>query len=824
MEGSTFLGTILASAPDYGIALVAKAHATPAITDVVIARLAYSDSEFGAVPKEAYPTGASVICRMADGSSTLAYVISIANELKADIGEGTLNHLFYNVDSFTTGDAKTPTILLDSLLERTSHWFSNHAHGAARDILPGDYDVTDRQGLTGLHVGRLISQLRGSALAYIDVSGITHKVRLVGDSVDTHTMTSETLVGTELGVHNRAINVNEAFGIANGSVVREKEENASLELTNDDAIPLYRFQHIEGAVIGGSEDLIVGFPLSNSVHTAETEPPVLSKRRASISGELSSASAFGMSSIKAPYIAGVQQLGYGTKDKDGKALSFDDLRTPFEYKKKAIPERKEGTPEETVDDAALNKLIDTLTSGDYLELLQEKMAEKGLRISTLDGSIAGSFKNTTAPSGPTTEQQYPLPPSVVITDPATGEEKQYYASTSFITQEPDGSILLADGYGSEIRMSRGNIIISPALDLQLRPGRDLSAMVPRHQSYNAQQTTTINSSEGMYIRAATDLKMAGATSGKGAVALESKAARGSAGGLVIRSDNNLSMTGGSLYIGRNAHTGKTKNAVTEPDEGGAIIIDAGERGVISTRSSSFTADSNQIILGAIRGLNNTALVINAGTIGMFAKQVLMPSILSMQATEGVPTVSILRDGELESVALSVASVSGIYTNGNMQVDGNILCNGHIRANGGLSAKGVTSNSPYNGVVKPEEVERVFKVNPLDTYPAPQDMGDSNARKLKELSTSVYQDYYIMSNAFAFPDYEGIATNLRIPGMRWQEQKGGGVWKETYIKDVEDKDTACYPGHEAWEQGKISRRDYELKDLKTGYVINTITRG
>jgi hypothetical protein len=82
----------------------------------------------------------------------------------------------------------------------------------------------------------------------------------------------------------------------------------------------------------------------------------------------------------------------------------------------------------------------------------------------------------------------------------------------------------------------------------------------------------------------------------------------------------------------------------------------------------------------------------------------------------------------------------------------------------------------------------------------------------------------MSNAFAFPDYEGIATNLRIPGMRWQEQKGGGVWKETYIKDVEDKDTACYPGHEAWEQGKISRRDYELKDLKTGYVINTITRG
>ena len=55
------------------------------------------------------------------------------------------------------------------------------------------------------------------------------------------------------------------------------------------------------------------------------------------------------------------------------------------------------------------------------------------------------------------------------------------------------------------------------------------------------QTTTINSSEGMYIRAATDLKVAGATVG----ALLWKVKPLVAGGLVIRSDN-LSI-GGSLY-------------------------------------------------------------------------------------------------------------------------------------------------------------------------------------------------------------------------------------------------------------------------------------
>ena len=822
MSKSVFLGTILASAPDYGVALVFKAYSTPAISDTIIARFPHSDSEYGAVPEAYYATGSSVVCRMMSGSTHLAYIIGPANELEADLREGTLSNAFYNADEFTTGDAKAPVIFLDEVLSETASWFNNYAHGAPRDVLPGDFSVTDKQGLAGLHVGRFLSQLRGSAIAFVDVSGITHRVRLVGDVIEHHTFASETVNSSELGVHNRALNTSEGFGVLTGATVKESEERNSLERINKTALPLYRMQQTEGAVVGGSEELVLAFPLKAAVHDSTTEPPILSKRRSSLSGELLSASAFGMSSIKTPYIAGVHQVGYDKKPLEGD--NFDELREPFKHEPtKEEDEPKEEKKEDVVDDAALNKLLETLTSKDYIDKLQEKMAEKGLCISRLDKSLSSELQGSAVPVGPTNAQQYPLPSSIEITDPATGEKKQYYASTSFITQEPDGSILISDGYNSEIRMSRGNITISPALDLILRPGRDLSAMVPRHQAFNSRVTTTISSLGDTYVRSEKDLKIAGATSGQGAVVFESKAEGASSdSGVVIRSNGNLSVTGSDLYIGRNAHTGTAKNTVTEPDNGGAIIIDAGSKGLVSTRSRAFSVDSGEIILGALQGSSKSALVVSSNFIGAYTPNVLMPAALSLGPVEGVPTMSVLRDGKEESVALSIASLGHIFTNGDIRSDRTIYANGRMQANQGIAARSVISSHETNGVVK--YPEKVFKSNPLEPRPAFQNIGQGQVQGLKALSTTLYQDYFVMSNGFSFPHYAGVDSALRMPGMRWQQPVAGApspyVWNEKYIKDAEGLDTACYPGYSAWEQGVISGKDYTEKPLKDNYSINT----
>ena len=129
-------------------------------------------------------------------------------------------------------------------------------------------------------------------------------------------------------------------------------------------------------------------------------------------------------------------------------------------------------------DAALNRLIDGLLEGDYREAVLKAMARHGLSVTRREGAVL----QADLPGGPVDGEAYPPPESVELTDRVTGKVTRYYATSSFITQEPDGSICLCDGYGSEIRMSRGAIHISPALDLHLRPGRDLSAMAGRHQS------------------------------------------------------------------------------------------------------------------------------------------------------------------------------------------------------------------------------------------------------------------------------------------------------------------------------------------------------
>ena len=119
--------------------------------------------------------------------------------------------------------------------------------------------------------------------------------------------------------------------------------------------------------------------------------------------------------------------------------SLLNLREPYEAgdDSEETTEEEDATPEEKVDDAALNKLIETLLSEDYRALLKEKLAAKGLKLSTIDSSIYGKMEEPDEISGITTEAAYPLPKTLTLVDPATGNEQLYYASASFISQESD---------------------------------------------------------------------------------------------------------------------------------------------------------------------------------------------------------------------------------------------------------------------------------------------------------------------------------------------------------------------------------------------------
>ena len=88
-------------------------------------------------------------------------------------------------------------------------------------------------------------------------------------------------------------------------------------------------------------------------------------------------------------------------------------------------------------------------------------------------------------------------------------------------------------------------------------------MVPRHQSYNAQGHTTINTGKSMYLRAVNDMKIVGATDGSGMVTLESRAVSNEllTNGLLIKCKVGTAIVGNDIYIGRNSGNGVTENRV-----------------------------------------------------------------------------------------------------------------------------------------------------------------------------------------------------------------------------------------------------------------------
>lgn len=830
-------GTIVASAPEYGVALVQLGDGAPSMASLVIGHLPYQDAGYGVVRQDQLAEGTAVACMShIDDSSSKVYIIGPVNHATGEKDDHLLWRNFYNTNVYQTSDTdEALTAVLDGLLSQTQLLqFRDHAHSVDRDALPGDFDLRDKFGANGLHIGRLLSQLHGSPLAYIDVEAVYNTSRRVSDVAEDHTLLTVDITAPEYKISNIAINESEAFGLKT-KVPFEKDGDDNIKLAYNAAIPFYRITNIAGAGADGVERLVLTFPKDKEIHNSSAEPQILAKQRVSLTGAMSQASAASISSIKAPALTGILQLGYGGKSKaDPDNPSFDD--TLEAYTASVPDDDPPATPDPAdaiISDAAINKVIAKLLSDDYIKVLRQRMLDNGLKASDeskVFGKMYFDAKDLEPIGGAITEQQYSLPKQIQLQDPVTGKKQTYYASTSFITQEEDGSILIADGYGSEIRMSRGNIYISPALDLFLRPGRDLSAMVPRHQAYNSQGSCTLNSDDSMYLHATRDLKMSGATNKTGVVVLESRS-ESTDGGLIVKSNSNVSVTGTNLYLGRNSHSKMDKGKVTTPSNPGMIVIDAGTNGTISETSRAHTIDTKQFTALSVDG-RNSAITLTSGKIGLYANEVTMPAVLNMQTLGGEQSANIYKDGKVQQITLASSSSPFLVLNGSIKATGSIVCNGSGKFSKGITAKGVQSISEMNTVPKRRNGEvdyDVFQEFAPDRTQVTHVINSAVSEQVKQAADIVYQDYYVVGNEFAFPTTYDIDSKLRMPGMLWQtisETKSGTnsslyIWKERYIKGIDGTQTACYPGIDVWENAEavISTTGYKTKNLKNGYIMN-----
>ena len=102
---------------------------------------------------------------------------------------------------------------------------------------------------------------------------------------------------------------------------------------------------------------------------------------------------------------------------------------------------------------------------------------KALSTEDLAASLGRAIDETLQPLG----EDEPCYPSktIDVADPIVREGKLTLSQLeSYLHLSPTGALIISDGTGSEIRLEGGNIILSPAADLRIQPGRDLSITVP----------------------------------------------------------------------------------------------------------------------------------------------------------------------------------------------------------------------------------------------------------------------------------------------------------------------------------------------------------
>ena len=835
------LGTVVMSSPQWGFMIVADETQTiNRGAKTFVAYMGTSPSGYGAGIKYAYPPGTPVICALNPSSPSTGFVICPVNNVTKDMTVGNRQWRGY-LSSTKSGTDKCQWAALDRLVgPGMRNIVSNRSIATDPNQYPGDYVISDNSGTVGITISRLLMQLKASPLTYIELSSVTNKLTTLSDSVELNTPLTEVFQENGLYGHNTALSLEESLGTAVGS------GTGSSSSASAGGAPYFRFQFLEGAAALGRESLVTG--------KESGTPVVLSKRRDDISGELSDASAFGVMSIKSLDIHGMLQT---SEDSGALRASYTPKTSVQSTAPSGAGGGGGGSGDSLMRDVSLNRFnrgnaghlgdsgnigkvndSEAVYSNSGSGNLMAAGGVKGSETTVFSTSAGGADK---APYGFVTGESYALPKAITLTDPVSGISRNYYATESCISQEPNGDILLSDGYGSEIRMSRGNIYISPALDCIIRPGRDASVMAGRYQSYNSQDTCTMSTKGDLYVKSGKDLKIAGALSQKRkvnqyAVTLESGSDAGSTGGVVIRSNSGVTLTSNNIYIGRNTNKGTSKNSVTYPEQPGSIIIDAGRDNgsfAINAKENLIFGKANTILSEA--GGNAGALVGTGGSwmlTGGFLECAMNMGIGTLKASNEPYEVKVPKAFKTEgSVTIDTRPSSGKYIiclEGELYTTGNIMANGWGLFKTGAYAKQMASTNPLGhlGYIRRSDKE-IWDPWKFPTLQAIDGAGSYVTALVNQMSLTIYNDAFISEKGFYFPTYKvSIQT---IPGMRWQymdqeSQNQAGeqtMWKEEYIPKPGDEGTltACYPGYDTWQQATISAPGGLENPLESSYVIN-----
>jgi len=188
----------------------------------------------------------------------------------------------------------------------------------------------------------------------------------------------------------------------------------------------------------------------------------------------------------------------------------------------------------------------------------------------------------------------PTPVSMKI-DHRGGHTHAYYRSKAGVYITDDGSIVLADAYGSEIRMGGGNVEITCQGDTSLQPGRNVNLLGGRDVILKAGQCVDISASEkDVRIKADSNLHVLAGNSGRGGLLLESRG-EGMTESFSQQVGTDVVSNGVIILAKKSQILQYAERTYTRTINGGSIILDAdtGKGDMVRFINTDFATVSNQ---------------------------------------------------------------------------------------------------------------------------------------------------------------------------------------------------------------------------------------
>ena len=662
--------------------------------------------------------------------------------------------------------------------------------GGLQDQYEGDVYTADKKG-PGIFYGRAQLTVRGSDLSYIEISALKDRIYTVTVESQFDTLTDKNTITTSLNKTLKASGTLQGLGGRPWDKTKPFKADEKWELVYQDSVkdPLFRYQHFQGGAAKGTYLSVVG-----ALQEKKEETPVLVSQGTSYDGLCLAMSVQGKTWIKTPYVTGLTEKPFTTEQdtKERQEEIEQRLQKAKEFldKFKDIKLSYQGVQRIAQLDAVIEKDTRALTA-DML----------GSDVQALIKNQVDPFTEAFGDNLPWEGGQQPLLGQFLggfqtadTKDGFTGKTVKRFNDNAIITQDPDGTITLKDGWGSQITMSHGNIYISSALDTFIRPGRDLISMVPRHLVGGANGEIELAAKKDIRVGSQKNLALASAIGGQdGYTVLQNRSKN--TGNMIIRSNGKLVMTSSDdMHIGINDKRTVNNKEAANYSEGSVFI--QGQRLRLESRDE-LRLMGKQVGVYGVSGTTGTGLQISSAALAMISPIIQMnTSSVTMGKFNNVYTVESAT-GEKKTITLQGGQESTqLHVRGQLQCK-NIICFDAIQADGQCIAQSFAAIKAAQDKIPevPDEWYTKFVVSLSRIFNSAL-LGAP--LKFKQKFQNWYKDKFICDRELKFKD---DWETTKVPTMCWQ-LKGTTIGK---LKKIEqrttgnpDKVTCAYPGSNGWK--------------------------